>query len=71
MIITQHSGGTVSSGDKHVGLKDVRRYQSHVHEYLASEDANLLLSGLESVHFFLITSRGDLIGWEECPLLGT
>lgn len=32
MIATQRSEDTVSSGNKQVGLKDVRRYQSHVHE---------------------------------------
>lgn len=32
MIATQRAEDTVSSGNKQVGLKDVRRYQSHVHE---------------------------------------
>lgn len=32
MITRQRSEDTVSSGNKQVGLKDVRRYQSHVQE---------------------------------------
>lgn len=52
MITRQRSEDTVSSGNKQVGLKDVRRYQSHVHES-ELEDANLSLSGRESLHFFL------------------
>lgn len=66
MITRQRSEDTVSSGNKQVGLKDVRRYQSHVHECLASEDANLSLSGRESLHFFLPDHKSRVLIGREC-----